>query len=263
MKICTIGDPHGDIEKIKKIPLDNSIDLILITGDLGSSNLMRQMAFHNVQRRKEGLEEIKYTPKQKKDAFMESHISSIEIMKYLRKFAPIKTIYGNVETSEEDTRNLSEEVGFNLPILKADLANIDVQVFNNELIKIGGINILGLEYFIDTNWVEDFDSENKEKMELAKSQTRRAKSILDKFTEVDILVCHQPPYGVLDRVDFKGAPKHWQGKNAGSKVILNYIQRQQPKFVFCGHIHEGKGEVKVGSTQVLNLGQGGYKIIEI
>lgn len=263
MKICAIGDPHGDIEKIKKIPLDNSIDLILVTGDLGNSNLMRQMAFDNAQRRKEGLEEIMYTSEQKKDAFMEAHISSIEIMKCLRKIAPVKTIYGNVETSQEDTRNLSEEVEFNLPILKADLANIDVQVFNDELIRIEGIDILGLEYFIDTNWVEDFDPKNKEKTELAKSQTRRAKSILDKFTNADILVCHQPPYGVLDRVNFKGAPKHWQGKHAGSKVILNYIQKQKPRFVFCGHIHEGMGEAKVGNTQVFNLGQGGYKIIEI
>lgn len=263
MKICAIGDPHGDIEKIKKIPLDSSIDLILVTGDLGSSNLMRKMAFDNLERRKKGLEEIKYSNDEEKDAFMEAHLSSIEVMIYLRKFAPVKTIYGNVETSEEDTRNLSKEIGFNLPILKADLAKLEVQVINDELISVDGIKILGLEYFIDENWVEDFDPENETKLKIAKLQTKKAKNFLNKIGDVDILVCHQPPYEVLDKVNFKGAPIHWQNKNAGSKVILNYIVKNQPKYVFCGHIHEGYGEEKVGDSQVFNLGQGEYKIIEL
>jgi Icc-related predicted phosphoesterase len=41
MKILTIGDPHGDLEKIKKIPIKN-IDLILVTGDIGKATLARK-----------------------------------------------------------------------------------------------------------------------------------------------------------------------------------------------------------------------------
>jgi len=54
MKILAIGDPHGDIKKIRKIPV-NGIDLILITGDLGKSDFVRQKVFENIKRQKEGL----------------------------------------------------------------------------------------------------------------------------------------------------------------------------------------------------------------
>ena len=36
MKILAIGDPHGNLEKIKRIPVKN-IDLILLTGDIGKA----------------------------------------------------------------------------------------------------------------------------------------------------------------------------------------------------------------------------------
>jgi len=76
-------------------------------------------------------------------------------------------------------------------------------------------------------------------------------------------LCHQPPYGVLDKVTARFAPPAWRGKHAGSKSILKYIKAKQPKYVFCGHIHEGKGMQRVGKTEVYNLGCGGYKIIEV
>ena len=70
------------------------------------------------------------------------------------------------------------------------------------------------------------------------------------------------PYKILDKVAAKFAPKNWQGKYAGSKTILKYIKNKSPKYVFCGHIHEGKGIKKIGKTQVYNLGSGEYKILE-
>ena len=92
----------------------------------------------------------------------------------------------------------------------------------------------------------------------------QVKGYLEKFGNVDILVCHQPPYGVLDTVSGRyGAPKKWWGKHAGSKVILNYIRKYKPRYVFCGHIHEAKGHVKIGKTEVYNLGLCGSKVIEV
>ena len=38
MKVLVVGDPHGQIDKIKKIPM-KGIELILLTGDLGFSVL--------------------------------------------------------------------------------------------------------------------------------------------------------------------------------------------------------------------------------
>ncbi len=99
-------------------------------------------------------------------------------------------------------------------------------------------------------------------MSEAKKQTDKAKRILRWFGSLDILVCHQPPHGILDEVTSRSAPKSWIGKRAGSKAILQHIMSKPPRYVFCGHIHEGQGMERFGGTEVHNLGVGGYKIVE-
>jgi len=49
----------------------------------------------------------------------------------------------------------------------------------------------------------------------------------------DILLIHQPPYGVMDTIDRHG--------NVGSVGIRQFIDESAPKIVFCGHIHEAWG----------------------
>ena len=264
MKICAIGDPHGSLDKIKQIPLSD-VDLILLTGDLGSANLMRKMVFDNIEIKKHGLDDVEYSPTQKKKAFMEAYTSTMKIVKYLRRFAPVFTIFGNVESSNYETRKQSRKIGVALPYLSNDLNALpDVRVINNRIANFEGIRIGGLEYFVDTNWVREFKpSDYKDRLAKAKKETDKAKRVLRWFNSLDILICHQPPYGVLDKVTAKFAPKHWQGKHAGSKVILQYIKSKSPRYVFCGHIHEGQGMKKVGETEVYNLGVAEYKIVEL
>ncbi len=265
MKIIVIGDPHGSLKKLKEIPL-KGVKLILITGDLGSADLMRKMAFENIERKKQGVPEIKYTPTQKKKAFMEAYKSTIKIIEYLRKFAPIYTIYGNVESRNPETKKESKKIGIKLPSLTDKLNSYkNIKVINNRFTKFNVARIGGLDYFIDDIWVRTFKPSNYQKrLNSAKRQTKKAKKILNNFAKrnIDILVCHQPPHGILDKVTAKFAPKHYQGKHAGSKVILEFIKIHQPKYVFCGHIHEAEGYKKLGKTQIYNLGVCGYKIIE-
>ena len=264
MRICAIGDPHGSLDKIKQVPLSN-IDLILLTGDLGSANLMRKMAFDNIERKKQGLDGIEYTPAQKKKGFMEAYVSTMRIIKYLCRFAPIFTIFGNVESSNYDTRKESRKIGVALPYLSNDLNALpNVRVINDRIANFGGIRIGGLKYFVDINWIKEFEpSDYKEGLTKAKKETDKAKKVLRWFDSLDILVCHQPPYGILDKVTAKFVPKYWQGKHGGSKAILQYIKSKSPEYVFCGHIHEGQGMKKIGKTEVHNLGAGGYKIVEL
>jgi Icc-related predicted phosphoesterase len=67
-----------------------------------------------------------------------------------------------------------------------------------------------------------------------------------------VLVCHAPPYGtVLDRV---GANRH-----AGSRSVAGFIEKHQPEYFFCGHIHECGGvEASLGRTKAVNVGKKGY-----
>jgi len=263
MKILAIGDPHGSLDRVKKIPTED-VDLILLTRDLGSASLMRKMAFENVERTNKGLEEKEFSNLMKKRAFMEAYSSSMKVVKYLARKAPVYTIFGNVESRNHETRKESKEISYELPFLTDNLNAIsNVRVINNRIANFEGVRIGGLDYFIDTNWVRNFKPSNyQDRMKSAKKDSDKARKVLKRFNDLDILVCHQPPFGILDKVGAP-APKHWHGKHAGSKIILDYINKKQPDYVFCGHIHEGEGSKKVGKSQVYNLGVAGYKIINL
>jgi uncharacterized protein len=68
------------------------------------------------------------------------------------------------------------------------------------------------------------------------------------------LVVHFPPHGTkLDEF----AP----GKHAGSPALREWVERAQPTYLFCGHIHETAGLTdRVGETQCINVGKHGYSI---
>lgn len=74
-----------------------------------------------------------------------------------------------------------------------------------------------------------------------------------------VFVPHAPPYETkLDRTFF--------GKHVGSISIRNFIEKNKPNIVVCGHIHEARGTDTIGSTQMINCGsaaKGYYGIIEI
>jgi Icc-related predicted phosphoesterase len=67
-----------------------------------------------------------------------------------------------------------------------------------------------------------------------------------------VLVCHAPPYETaLDRVR--------EGLHAGSPAVREFIEREQPVWFFCGHIHEAEGvEIAMGRTRARNVGKQGY-----
>lgn len=196
---------------------------------------------------------------------MEAYNSSVAILRHLSKFAPVYLIYGNVESNDAETRRYSKELGLYLPSLDKTCKKMkNVYIVNNKIANVRDARIGGLEYFTDICWVKIFKPKDYEEAFLnASKQTLKANKVLTRFGNVDILVCHQPPFGYLDKVTAKFAPKHWQGKRAGSKLILNYIIRRKPKYVFCGHIHEGQGKAKIGKSEVYNLGVCGWKVVEL
>ena len=68
------------------------------------------------------------------------------------------------------------------------------------------------------------------------------------------LVVHFPPLGTtLDEF----AP----GKHAGSPTLRIWVERAQPVYLFCGHIHECAGRSdRIGTTQCFNVGKQGYTL---
>ena len=60
-------------------------------------------------------------------------------------------------------------------------------------------------------------------------------------TDIDILVTHYPPYGILD-------------EGMGSTEILNFVLHSQPKYHLFGHIHSTAGQKHIfGNTTCINI----------
>jgi len=67
-----------------------------------------------------------------------------------------------------------------------------------------------------------------------------------------VLVCHAPPYGTaLDQIR--------PGLHAGSRSVRDFIEKHQPEYFFCGHIHEAEGvAIEMGRTRAMNVGRAGH-----
>ncbi len=54
-------------------------------------------------------------------------------------------------------------------------------------------------------------------------------------------------------------PECATGLHAGSRAVREFIEKQQPEWFFCGHIHEAEGvEITLGRTRAMNVGKRGY-----
>jgi len=85
------------------------------------------------------------------------------------------------------------------------------------------------------------------------SETQMAER-LERFSELKplALICHAPPFGTaLDEVR--------PGIHAGSTAVRDFIQRYEPEYFFCGHIHEAQGvAIAMGKTRARNVGKAAY-----
>ena len=71
-----------------------------------------------------------------------------------------------------------------------------------------------------------------------------------------VMICHTPPLGSqLDRAG--------EGKHFGSRAVRDFIEKQQPAYFYCGHIHEAAGQHEIiGQTQAWNVGKRG-RVLEL
>ena len=80
-----------------------------------------------------------------------------------------------------------------------------------------------------------------------------------KNCRVKIFCPHAPPKDTAcDRIH--------SGLHVGSTAVRAFIERAQPDLVLCGHIHESRGEDRIGRTRVVNPGPvhaGHYAVVEI
>jgi len=123
--------------------------------------------------------------------------------------------------------------------------NFGLHDFHGRTLEIDGYQIAGLGYSNPTPF--NTPGEYGEKEIAAR---------LSKFSGLEplVLICHCPPFGTpLDRVR--------EGVHAGSRSVRDFIEKHQPEYFFCGHIHEAEGvSAELGKTRGTNVGKRGYLI---
>jgi hypothetical protein len=140
----------------------------------------------------------------------------------------VYVIPGNHETAGQVTQ-LCEQFGLN--------------DFHGKRIELDGFQVIGLGYSNRT----PFDTPG----EYTEEELDQRLHQFDGLKPM-IAVCHVPPFGtMLDRIT--------NLRHAGSKSMRDFVAREQPRFFFCGHIHEAAGaQDKLGLTSAMNVGKRGY-----
>jgi len=127
--------------------------------------------------------------------------------------------------------------------IAAFAARFGLNAFHERTLQLGGYHVAGLGYSNPT----PFNTPG----EYSEAEIARR---LKKFARVEplVLICHCPPYGTpLDRIR--------EGVYAGSHSLREFVDRHQPEYLFCGHIHEAAGVcVRLGRTQAVNVGKRGH-----
>jgi len=149
-----------------------------------------------------------------------------------RRASRMYVMPGNHETVDDMTK-LAAKHGF--------------RSLHDASIECGGHHIAGLGYSNITPF--NTPGEYSEQEIAAK---------LAKFAKLKplVLICHAPPKETaLDRIK--------EGLHAGSPAVREFIEKYQPPYFFCGHIHEAEGAViQMGATRAQNVGKPGY-LLEI
>lgn len=62
-----------------------------------------------------------------------------------------------------------------------------------------------------------------------------------------IVITHQPPREARDLL--------YNGEYSGSVGLRRFVEERQPDLLLCGHIHEDRGEARIGRTRIINVGE--------
>ena len=125
-------------------------------------------------------------------------------------------------------------------VTKKDFEWHRIIYLENESVTINGLKIFGSPYTPTFGYGWAF---NKDRVKLE----RFWRKAVDE--DVDIIVTHGPPKGILDlSFDY-----HNNLERCGDKSLLNRVMEVNPKLVLFGHIHNCQDVVNQGTMKLSNL----------
>lgn len=230
MRILALGDLHGKLPKrIKSIIKKNNVELVVCVGEIPNVPFFR--------RKDESWEDYR-------NRFNKHYSKILTELNSLN--APVFVLKGN--ENGKGTRKLIKKFG-----------NVKHKYIGKEIINRKSF------IFFDMIWEKWAYSYLPQSFLNIKAKSipyrkRKLNELLEKDKDC-ILVSHAPPYGYLDVV--KNEVTNFKRKHVGSKILLSAIKKHQPRIVFCGHIHEAQGKAKIGKTEVYNLGERRYIVMDL
>jgi hypothetical protein len=126
--------------------------------------------------------------------------------------------------------------------IEAMCASYGLKALHGRDFRLGGYAVAGLGYSNPTPFNTPGEYSEKELGER-----------LDAFAGMKplVMICHCPPKGTA--LDEAGRGQHF-----GSASVAEFIERVQPRYFVCGHIHESAGRSEMlGSTMAFNAGKAG------
>jgi Icc-related predicted phosphoesterase len=125
-------------------------------------------------------------------------------------------------------------------VTKYDFMNAGIIYLENEDVIIDGIKIFGSPHTPTFGYGWAF---NKDRTKL----DRIWRNIID--TDVDIVINHGPPKGILDL----SLDRNGNLERCGDKSLLNRLMEVNPKLCLFGHIHNHQDIINQGTMKLSNL----------
>jgi len=118
----------------------------------------------------------------------------------------------------------------------------DAKLLHGEATTYGELSFIGIGGSPPTPFHTPFELSEEEII----AELKRAAENITDYRRL-ILISHSPPHRTrLDRTMLN--------LHVGSLSVRRFIEENEPLLVFCGHIHEAKGEDKIKSTIIVNPG---------
>jgi Icc-related predicted phosphoesterase len=201
MRLCHTSDNHGTFN-----PLLGHFDIIVHSGDFfpdppGNPNFKEEIGKWQL----EWLEE-----------------NMIQFTKWIGNHPFLFTLGNHDHVNPLDFEKLLKSWG------------IDATCLHDAVITHKGINFYGFPYVPYINGSFAYEKELSEMIEEVEWMTNN----INNTSLVDVLVCHCPPFGILDR--------SYNNNNWGSTAIadaLNFKIKadKHPTYYLCGHVHHSMG----------------------
>lgn len=257
MNILCIGDFHGKCPNLSSVIKKNKIELILSSGDIPDTDILRKLEFKHWNLLSLGYTLSQIVGTKKYFSILKKSLESQDIvLNKLNSYGlPVVLVWGNSDISKKWFKNAKNSL-YKKYLLETILKKYkNIKLIQSGRFVISNVCVLahsGYRFPSEKTYYSkrlDLNTKlNNKKWDLSlnklfSKQKNNVKKTDKKMNT--IFLAHEPPYNnKLDLVRYKKSPLY--GKHIGDEYFLKYVKKYSPSFMVCGHMHENQGKITIG-----------------